>query len=113
MAQKVGMTLTSADKLLIGAHSEKLFLYTDLEKDVPLGILKIGVKKLFYQDGTQWLELTPLCVLDFYVNELAQRKGIGKLLFDFMLQVFFHFYFSFYIPKTLKISQKVGNEESA
>ena len=30
-------------------------------------------------------ELNPLCVLDFFVHPLQQRKGYGKKLFDFML----------------------------
>lgn len=29
-------------------------------------------------------EIEPLCVLDFYVSESCQRKGIGKLLFEAM-----------------------------
>ena len=30
-------------------------------------------------------ELEPLCVLDFYVHESAQRSGTGRMLFDAML----------------------------
>ena len=32
-------------------------------------------------------ELSPLCVLDFYVHESCQRTGRGKALFEHMLQV--------------------------
>ena len=32
-------------------------------------------------------EIKPLCVLDFYVHESVQRNGIGKQLFERMLQV--------------------------
>ncbi len=32
-------------------------------------------------------EIAPLCVLDFYVVESKQRSGIGKQLFEYMLQV--------------------------
>merc|ERR1711862_13064 len=31
-------------------------------------------------------EILPLCVLDFYVHESCQRIGIGKCLFDAMLE---------------------------
>jgi len=33
-------------------------------------------------------EIDPLCVLDFYVHETIQRKGIGKELFEIMLKTF-------------------------
>ncbi len=32
-------------------------------------------------------EISPLCVLDFYVHESVQRNGLGKLLFEKMLFV--------------------------
>lgn len=31
-------------------------------------------------------EISPLCVLDFYVHESQQRGGYGKTIFDFMLK---------------------------
>merc|ERR1719271_738484 len=31
-------------------------------------------------------EIHPLCVLDFYVHESCQRNGLGKRLFDMMLE---------------------------
>ena len=50
------------------------------------GILKIGFKKLFIHDlQRQYVEMRPLCVLDFYVHEKCQRMGIGRCLFEFML----------------------------
>jgi hypothetical protein len=33
------------------------------------------------------LQVTPLCVLDFYIHENYQRLGYGKILFDYMLSV--------------------------
>ena len=43
-----------------------------VEKDVVMGFIKVGVKKLFYRGvGGQIKEITPLCVLDFYVHESA------------------------------------------
>ena len=36
-------------------------------------------------------EVSPLCVLDFYVHESRQRCGYGKVLFEAMLKVRFTF----------------------
>ncbi|KAI9352730.1 touch receptor neuron protein Mec-17-domain-containing protein, partial [Obelidium mucronatum] len=51
-----------------------------------IGLLKVGVKNLFVSDeyGRQ-IQISPLCVLDFYVHESMQRTGNGKKLFDYML----------------------------
>ena len=52
-----------------------------------VGMLKVGEKHLFVYDmqGKNH-EMKPLCVLDFYINEKQQRRGYGKILFDYMLQ---------------------------
>ena len=52
-----------------------------------LGILKTGDKNLFIHKGSspKPIEMEPRCVLDFYVHETAQRRGIGALLFAFFL----------------------------
>ncbi|KAF9914295.1 Alpha-tubulin N-acetyltransferase 1 [Lobosporangium transversale] len=52
------------------------------------GMLKMGEKKLFIVDkfGTMH-EQVVCCVLDFYVDASCQRRGFGKLLFDYMLKV--------------------------
>lgn len=34
----------------------------------------------------EFREISPTCVLDFYVHESCQRKGYGKLLFVKMLE---------------------------
>lgn len=50
------------------------------------GMLKVGPKNLFYRDKAgRCKELTPICVLDFYVNEKLQRRGLGRVLFEKML----------------------------
>eukprot|EP01135_Chromosphaera_perkinsii_P008540 Nk52_evm6s1400 gene=Nk52_evmTU6s1400 len=50
-----------------------------------IGILKVGRKKLFLINMlNRHEEVTPLCVLDFYVHENSQRSGYGRLLFDAM-----------------------------
>lgn len=51
------------------------------------GFLKIGKKKLFIRDEIGNIkEISPMCVLDFYVHESQQRNGVGKILFDKMLK---------------------------
>jgi alpha-tubulin N-acetyltransferase 1 len=43
-------------------------------------LLKVGVKKLFIRDvHANYYEISPLCVLDFYVHESQQRGGHGKV----------------------------------
>ena len=51
-----------------------------------IGLIKVGSRKLFIRmDNGQIKEITPLCVLDFYVHESVQRGGQGKVLFEEML----------------------------
>jgi len=51
------------------------------------GFIKMGTKNLFYRDHFGKVkELSPLCVLDFYVHESVQRHGIGKAIFEKMLE---------------------------
>ena len=58
------------------------------ETYVVVGILKVGTKKLFLNDEYgRHIEVSPLCVLDFYIHETYRRRGYGKRLFDFMLAV--------------------------
>lgn len=53
-----------------------------------LGLLKVGKRNLFIRnEAAQMKEIKPLCVLDFYVHESVQRNGIGKQLFERMLQL--------------------------
>jgi alpha-tubulin N-acetyltransferase 1 len=52
-----------------------------------LSLLKVGVRKLFIRNETGSIkEISPLCVLDFYVNESVQRSGQGKQVFEKMLE---------------------------
>jgi len=51
------------------------------------GILKVGKRNLFHRDSRGSVrEFQPLCVLDFYVHESVQRSGIGKTIFEKMLE---------------------------
>jgi len=53
-----------------------------------VGLLKVGKKHLFVHDSLgRNHEMKPLCILDFFVNESIQRRGYGKVLFDFMLEM--------------------------
>lgn len=74
-------------------------VYLMVEDKRALGFIKVGSKRLFIsppalhasrsnnscvQDAFK--EINPVCVLDFYVHESCQRTGLGKLLFDTMLE---------------------------
>lgn len=55
-------------------------MYLKLEGSKVIGFLRIGFKRLFFWNELNKIqELTPLCVLDFYVNEEYQRNGFGKV----------------------------------
>lgn len=83
VSQSLPSIITSASKFFDSGH--KIFFKIDDNK--VLGFIKVGYKKLFLRDRNNNVhEVNPLCVLDFYVHESTQRKGIGKLLFDYMLK---------------------------
>ena len=82
-AQKLNTIITSAHKFFISNHR----IFIKAEQNRVLGFLKVGNKKLFLRDRNfNYHEVNTLCVLDFYVHESTQRKGIGKQLFDYMLK---------------------------
>jgi len=65
-AQSLAHAITSTGKLISNAY--KIYIKCDGNKCI--GILKVGTKKLFVQNRIgNIVEITPLCVLDFYVNE--------------------------------------------
>ena len=49
--------------------------------------LDINYRLTLQNPDSQQVEVTPLCVLDFYVNESRQRQGHGYKLFSFMMEV--------------------------
>lgn len=63
-------------------------IYVLYNHRLALGILKVGPKRLFVSQGEKegLVEISPLCVLDFYVVEGHQRGGYGRQLFDSMLR---------------------------
>ena len=82
-AQQLNTIITSAHKFFISNH--RIFIKADQNK--VLGFIKVGNKKLFLRDRNfNYHEINTLCVLDFYVHESTQRRGIGKQLFDYMLK---------------------------
>ena len=61
-------------------------LYLKVESNQVIGLIKVGARKLFIRSENGKLnEITPLCVLDFYVHESVQRGGMGKQIFEEML----------------------------
>jgi len=86
VAQTLHTVITSSEKLRSGGDEQLVYFLCDFNTNEVVGLLKIGRRKLFVYDqqGVQH-ELTPLCILDFYVHESRQRVGCGKVLFDAML----------------------------
>ncbi|XP_054714485.1 alpha-tubulin N-acetyltransferase 1-like isoform X2 [Uloborus diversus] len=85
-AQNLRAPITSLKKLLSSSR-QKMYVIKDVESRLIIGMLKIGIKRLFLFDelGAHH-EVDPLCILDFYVHESKQRCGFGRELFDAMLQ---------------------------
>ena len=82
-AQHLNTIITSAHKFFISNHR----IFIKAEQSRVLGFIKVGSKKLFLRDRNfNYHEVNTLCVLDFYVHESTQRRGIGKQLFDYMLK---------------------------
>jgi alpha-tubulin N-acetyltransferase 1 len=62
-------------------------IYMQADSKKVYGFIKIGTKNLFHRDYSGNVkEISPLCVLDFYVHESVQRHGIGKAIFEKMLE---------------------------
>lgn len=53
-----------------------------------IGGLKCGKKHLYFRrdDSEGYQECEPMCVLDFYIHERYQRKGLGRRLFKAFLE---------------------------
>lgn len=53
-----------------------------------MGLLKVGRKSLYVFDKFgETRHVNAPCVLDFYIHESRQRGGLGKILFEHMLEV--------------------------
>ncbi len=83
-AQRLPSVITTYDKLRTSGNQR---LYLVARDGLGLGLLKMGVKKLFVRTETgRTVEMDPLCCLDFYVHESQQRRGMGKRVFEYMLR---------------------------
>ena len=84
VAQELAEPITSAQKICGSDH--RIYVHSNAS-GTPLGFVKVGVKHLFYMTPRgAYIELDPLCVLDFYVVETEQRKGLGIKLFNYMMK---------------------------
>lgn len=63
-------------------------LYLAVSRGVLRGMLRVGKRQLFVrkQANGEYVQICPVCVLDFYVHESCQRSGEGSQLFHRMLQ---------------------------
>ncbi|XP_014210502.1 alpha-tubulin N-acetyltransferase-like [Copidosoma floridanum] len=87
-AQGLNRVITSAIKLRDTDHI--IYLMVDNQGNNGLGsilgLLKTGAKTLFMFDENGYhYQVKPRCILDFYIHESQQRKGLGKGLYEFML----------------------------
>jgi len=88
-AQGLNGAVTSVEQLALS--EQRCYILKDINSTRPngsiIGFLKVGSKKLFFiNPESQQVEVTPLCVLDFYVNESRQRQGHGYKLFKHMME---------------------------
>ena len=89
-AQNLKNPITSGAKMM-AAEGQTVYMLVDRAagggQGAVIGMLKVGRKKLFLLDGAgKPNEMSPMCVLDFYVTEKRQRTGCGKKLFETMLR---------------------------
>ena len=83
-SQNLQTIITNTNRFFPSNHR----LFIKAEKNIVYGYIKIGPKNLFLRDRYfNYHERKTLCVLDFYVYDNVQRKGIGKQLFDYMLNL--------------------------
>jgi len=86
-AQGLRQILTNYAKMQVA--DTRLYIASQRSSDrgvAVVGILKMGYKNLFVRThNAQFRELQPLCCLDFYVHYSCQRCGLGKKLFEAML----------------------------
>ena len=75
-AQKLSYAITSARRLT--SENQRIYLLSNKKKVI--GFIKTGKKTLFHRDMSGKItEITPQCVLDFYVHFGQQRKGYGRV----------------------------------
>ena len=73
-AQKLPKVITTSSNI----HNNQN-IYMKIEGEKIVGFIKVGEKHIFYRDFMgRVIEIDAFCVLDFYVHESCQRKGIGR-----------------------------------
>lgn len=83
-AQGLRSIITSSVRFFSSSDNK---IYLKIEGQKVVGILKTGIRKLFYSNEYgKIIEMSPLCLLDFYVHESCQRSGYGKELYECMLR---------------------------
>lgn len=88
-AKAQGLSGPITDLLRARTHHHNVYIAARREgkKTTIFGYIKTGRKKLFMttQMG-RFEEIEPVCVLDFYVHESSQRIGIGRALYEAVLE---------------------------
>ena len=89
---KMGELSSKSQNLLVNVTTTNRFFPSDhtliikADKNKVLGYIKVGPKRLFLRDRIcNYHERKTLCVLDFYIYDTEQRKGLGKEIFFFFL----------------------------
>ncbi|ETL39529.1 alpha-tubulin N-acetyltransferase [Phytophthora nicotianae] len=90
IAQALSHEITSTDLFASSAAAEQrqtLLLAVNDDDGAVMGFLKTGVKHLFYLSPSgNYTEMDPICVLDFYIDDTCQRRGVGLQLFQRLLR---------------------------
>lgn len=79
--------ITSIEKFLASSPAQTLLLH--YQDTLPVAYLKYSVREslYFYDKQGKAVVLSPMCLLDFYVDKRLQRGGIGLQLFQQMLDL--------------------------
>ncbi|CAX64236.2 alpha-tubulin N-acetyltransferase [Plasmodium falciparum NF54] len=80
--QKLCGTLTSINNII----NENYTIYCLIHTDGLIGFIKIGEKNLYLYDKIKLHYGKCTCVLDFYILEKFQKRGLGIKIFNFMLK---------------------------
>lgn len=85
-AQGLSNPVTTSQKLRSSDHHIYLMFEPNEKHGLVVGILKVGRKSLYvFDQNGETVNVTAPCVLDFYVHESRQRGGLGRELFEHML----------------------------
>ncbi|CAI2370682.1 unnamed protein product [Moneuplotes crassus] len=83
-AQGIHIPITTSSNF----KSSEYVLYLKVQGHTCYGLIKTGYKNLFVREysTSSMINIRPLCILDFYVNEKCQRSGHGRDLFECVLK---------------------------